>query len=89
VNHGRWVVDCPGCTTGWIVNYDSPLALFDAVGGIHRRCTCGYELAIQFPAEYAAINSALGERKRMVNRNWYPHETVIDLLAQTLEREEP
>lgn len=88
VNHGRWLCDCPGCNTGWQVQIETPLVLYDAKARVQQRCKCGYELAVQFPAEYEAINEALAERRLAVNRNWYPHETVIDLLAQTLEREE-
>lgn len=88
VNHGRWLVDCPQCNTGWLVRRDTPLMLFDAKARPAPRCKCGYELTPLFPVDYEAINEALAERRHAVNRNWYPHEDVIDLLAQTLEREE-
>lgn len=88
VNHGRWVCDCPACNAGWLVRPEAPQSLFDAKGRPYERCRCGTPIAVQFPAEKAAIDAALAERRLDVNRNWYPHETVIDLLAQTLEREE-
>lgn len=42
------------------------------------RCVCGKTQAIQMPSERAAIEAALDARP-VVNRNWYPHETVADL----------
>lgn len=88
VNHGRWICDCPACKTGWLVNPATPSKLYDAKGREHDACSCGTAIVVVFPAEKAAIDEALAERKHAVNRNWYPHESVIDLLAQTLEREE-
>lgn len=88
VNHGRWLIECPSCKTGWLVNRDTPFGFFDARGMPHTACLCGLEIIVQFPERYDAINAALAERQNIINRNWYPHESVIDLLAQTLEREE-
>jgi hypothetical protein len=84
VNHGRWLVDCPYCSGAELADRDDPrffcLSCYNAGAG-------GAWLPVQFPGGREGIESALLERKQAETRNWVPGETVIDLLAQTLERE--
>lgn len=79
VNHGRWLVDCPGCNTGWCVRPETPSLLLDARGRGFTECKCGRGVVVQFPNEMPAIDEVLGLREQPVHRNWRPGETVIDL----------
>lgn len=78
VNHGRWVVDCRGCNTSWIVRPETPSLLIDAKGGVHTECSCGAVVVAQFPGEKSAIDDLLLSRPD-VNRNWRPGESIFDL----------
>ena len=84
VEHGRWLVDCPFCKSADLADDDDPRFFCldcrnEEAGGLW--------LPVQWPRERKEIEDALLDRKHTINRNWLPHETVIDLLAQTLERE--
>ena len=86
-NHGRWIAECPQCKWAIVI----PRGYVDFVCGItpekRGAIGCGFAAKIQWPARVDDIEAALRERSRIENRNWLPGETVIDLLAQTLERE--
>lgn len=79
VNHGRWIIDCPRCNTGWCVRPETPSLLLDARGGAHSECSCGAVLVVQFPNETAEIDRLLAVRPDDLNRNWRTPETVFDL----------
>ena len=84
VEHGRWLVDCPFCNSANLADDDEPrFFCLDC----RNEDAGGLWLPVQWPRERKEIEDALLERKHTVNRNWLPHESVIDLLAQTLERE--
>lgn len=79
MNHGRWLVDCPACRTGWLVRQETPSLLVDVRGGVHTECSCGTVIIVQFPGDMAEIDRLLGQRSNPENRNWRPGETVFDL----------
>jgi hypothetical protein len=78
-NHGRWLIDCPHCNTGWIVRAETPSLLIDAKGRVQHACFCGYIAVAQFPAERVEIDELLARRPDPSNRNWRPGETIADL----------
>jgi len=74
VNWGRWIVRCPRCP--------SALAVY---GEPRYRCDdCGHEDLILWPAADTmhGIARLLGMRPDPSTRNWQPHETLDDLLAE-------
>ena len=79
MNHGRWVIDCPACNTGWLVRPETPSLLVDGRGGVHHGCKCGDVLIVQFPAEKMAIEEQVEKRPNLINRNWRAGETIADL----------
>jgi len=84
VNHGRWVVDCPGCGSGLQLPR-GPRRVppeFVQVGDV---CVvCGTPLRVVWPEDPRLIDAALAVRPLPVNRNWVPAEDVADLLAENV-----
>jgi len=84
VNHGRWVVDCPDCGNGMYVHPDHLVWCCNcgnrSAGGMQRR--------VQWPAELERIEQVLLLRPT-ANRHWYPHETVADLVAESIANGAP
>lgn len=81
VMHGWWIVDCP-CNGGDFVWLATPLQWCGScgnamLGGLWRRVT--------LPEHRQEIESALLARSEPSTRNWFPHETVADLLAENAE----
>ena len=82
VNQGRWVALCPACETG--------LHLARGVRTVSKRfiwrggeCSgCAYPLILVWPEAADLIDEILAQRPLPVNRNWWPHETAEDLLAE-------
>lgn len=77
INHGRWVADCatPECFGA------------ELVGGPTMVCaSCGRESTVKYPAPKTRekIEAALDVRLT-ANRNWYPEETVAELVAQNID----
>lgn len=94
VNHGAWIASCScGMTRrlespGGVVFFENPLVW----------CICCWNLGVRDawrpvatppPAERAAIEAVLALRPKIEDRNWEPHETVTDLIAQNLEHGDP
>lgn len=81
LSHGRWVIDCPVCNLGWIVQIETPFAIYDANHKPFASCMkCGWKpTAVQFPAEYSEIQRLMSLRPKDINRNWRPPETIADL----------
>jgi hypothetical protein len=46
--------------------------------------TCGEVFTVEWPLWIAEIEAVMAERP-IPNRNWYPHETLADLLAENVE----
>jgi hypothetical protein len=71
INHGRWIVEC-SCRSARNV-YPERLWWCPA-------CGAG-AVDVVWPDDAHAICAALASRP-LVNRNWRPGETVVDLLAE-------
>jgi len=83
VNHGRWVADCPDCNVG----LQLPRGVFEVKAEfvfVGDKCiTCDAPTRVVMPDDADLIDAAL-EPRPLINRNWYPHETVDDLLVENL-----
>jgi len=89
INHGRWLVDCPGCNSALIIDLE------------HRVFMCvecanagndGKWFAVTVPGNRTIIESELLKRPwngrnpaEAVNRNWEPGETVATLKQENTE----
>lgn len=85
INHGRWIVRCPYCSGAELADTADPR--FFCLSCLNEEAG-GKWLPVQFPANREELEKALLERKQVETRSWLPHESLTDLLAQTLEREE-
>ncbi len=84
VNHGRWVADCPGCNVGLQLPR-GPRQVKAGFVLVGNQCVaCGTSVRIVWPDDADLIDGALNIRPLWVNRNWYPSESVADLLAENL-----
>lgn len=74
-NYGRWVVSC--CRCPWA---DEPRPGFP----VFVCQECGVRAEIEWPAEEMrhGIVRMLHQRPDRTKRNWYPGETLIDLMAE-------
>jgi len=77
-NHGRWVVECPDCRGAQMASAEDRRFMCHecanvAVEGLWR--------AVVWPEDHAEIDAALSGRP-MVNRNWFPGETLDELRAE-------
>lgn len=78
VNDGRWIAECPDCHGAQLACRTDHRFLCNECGNIvvgnkWRR--------VVWPLEADAIEAALSRRLR-ANQNWYPWETIEDLLAE-------
>lgn len=78
VDHGRWIVDCP-CHAASMVWLDTPLVWCGGCGNAH---IFGQWQRVKLPEERAEIEAALIVRPDAANRNWFPGESVENLLAE-------
>lgn len=78
VYSGRWIVDCPVCNGAERLDFDSPA---------WRCCYCWAEHEVRWPSRELAsgIVRLLSMRPVPMTRNWFPHETLHDLLAENVE----
>ena len=89
INHGRWIVDCPGgCGSAMIVTENPDLFLCPECGSPENG---GNWYRVTFPGEKAAIENILLRRPafRPDNapaRNWIPGETVATLRQENRNR---
>lgn len=85
VNLGRWVADCPECNNGIMVHPDRHGWCCNCgnstVGGLSRR--------VRWPADIFRIEAVLEMRPAPANRNWYPHETVNELVHESIANGAP
>lgn len=93
VNHGLWIASCP-CgargvpTPGGVVWLDQPLlwCLRCQNGGTGR----GWRpVTVPPEGERQRIEAVLLCRPNVADRNWEPHESVADLIAQNREHGDP
>ena len=89
INHGRWLVDCPGCNSALVVDLSELVFMCVECGNNHND---GKWLAVTVPANREAIETELLKRPwcgrgpaSAVNRNWEPGETVATLKQENTD----
>ena len=81
IEHGRWLVDCPGCSGAELADISEPVFLCLSCG---NSFSGHLPVAVRFPRERTAIEAAL-ERRPRENQNWTDKESVADLMAENIE----
>lgn len=86
INDSRWVVVCPDCNSAQVVSPDDPRFLCiecvnETIGGRWRPA--------MFPSNLEALEQALMERPRRINRNWRPGESVASLRSEAMDQARP
>jgi hypothetical protein len=81
-NYSRWVVDCPDCREGQLgCKTDHRFMCSNcgnvAIGGLWR--------TVDWPDEAPEVEAAL-EVRPPDNQNWFPEETVQDLITETADQ---
>jgi ribosomal protein L37AE/L43A len=89
INHGRWLVDCPGCNSALVVDLGQPVFMCVECG---NAANDGKWFAVTVPSNRKAIETELLKRPwngrnpaEAVNRNWEPGETVAALKQENTE----
>jgi ribosomal protein L37AE/L43A len=89
INHGRWLVDCPGCNSALIVDLGQLTFMCVECGNNHNG---GKWLRVTVPRNRSAIETELLKRPmngrnpaEAVNRNWEPGETVAILKQENTD----
>ena len=79
VNHGRWIVECPSCSSAQVASRTDPRFFCS-------ECLNGYAgqefVAVVWPEDAEAIEAELEKRPQKTNQNWMTHETVSILRAE-------
>lgn len=78
VNHGRWVVACPDCQGAQLACRTDKRFMCDECGNV---AIGGEWRPVVWPPQATAIEAVL-KRRRIVNQNWLPGETVQDLINE-------
>lgn len=88
LNWGRWKVNCPSpvCLGASLVEPGQTAVICKCrdQGVCQHGPLCAALQHIVWPADVTAIEEAVSARP-LENRNWYPHETVADLLRENVE----
>ena len=89
INHGRWLVDCPGCNSALVVDLSAPVFMCVECGNAGNE---GQWFKVTVPTNRKAIETELLKRPwngrnpaSAVNRNWEPGETVAALKKENTE----
>lgn len=77
VNHGRWIADCPNCKGGAFTHPAWKLACCGECGCVMRH--------VQFPDDIQMIEILLLARSTRDVQNWFPSETLADLMRENSE----
>lgn len=92
LNWGLWVANCirPGCLNAEHFGKHPITGHLGGLTGTTFRCGtngggCGLTCAAVWPPNVADIERLTMCRPAPMTRNWYPGETVHDLLAENLE----
>ena len=89
-NWGRWVIHCssPDCVGATLLSLDTRRGIAICECRDTTICShgaiCATPIPVLWPDNAKAIVAVTAERPVM-NRNWYPSETVADLEAENLE----
>ena len=89
INHGRWLVDCPGCNSALVVDLAQPVFMCVECA---NAANDGKWFAVTVPSNRKAIETELLKRPwngrnpaEAVNRNWEPGETVAALKQENTD----
>ena len=89
INHGRWLVDCPGCNSALVVDLSQPVFMCVECANAGNE---GKWFAVIVPTNREAIETELLKRPwngrnpaEAVNRNWEPGETVATLKQENID----
>ena len=89
INHGRWLVDCPGCNSALVIDLSQPSFMCVECG---NAANGGKWFKVTVPTDLAAIETELLKRPmngrnpaEAVNRNWEPGETVATLKQENAD----
>jgi ribosomal protein L37AE/L43A len=89
INHGRWLVDCPGCNSALVVDLTELVFMCVECGNNHND---GKWLRVTVPRNRKAIEDELLKRPmngrnpaEAVNRNWEPGETLTMLKQENTD----
>lgn len=85
VNHGRWIVDCPFCTSAQIAAKTDHRFLCAGDGGCGNAQVGGAFVNVTWPKDTDKIEAVLCLRADPNTRNWLPGETVKDLRRENVE----
>lgn len=84
IHRDSWVVDCPHCLGAMIVDDKEPI--FWCVD-CHNAGNDGFPYKVDFPHQ-AEVEALMAMRKNPQTRNWYPGETIVDLIEEQIEHGE-
>jgi hypothetical protein len=84
VHRDAWVADCPSCSGAMIVDDTEPL--FFCVD-CHNADNDGKPYRVNFPNQ-DEVEALMAMRANPQARNWYPGETVEDLIEEQIEHGE-
>lgn len=85
ISHGRLVATCPNCQQAEYVWRKGPHVMVCANCGnadIKGRCRI---VVMPKPGDLDKIEALLLERPNPANRNWYPEQSLADLVAENEE----
>jgi ribosomal protein L37AE/L43A len=74
---GNWIADCPICRSAAVRRFGDP---------VWECRDCGTNVEVNWPAEHVrrGVERLLMLRPLQHTRNWFPHETLHDLLAENV-----
>jgi len=89
INHGRWLVDCPGCNSALVVDLSELVFMCVECG---NAANDGKWFQVTVPKNRKAIETELLKRPwngrnpaEAVNRNWQPGETITMLKQENTD----
>lgn len=80
INHSRWVVECPFCNGAELGDPEDPR--FFCLSCYNKQAGGNY-IPVQYPNDYIEIEHVLMSRTNPSTRNWLPHETIANLIAES------
>jgi len=79
INHGRWLVECPNCTSAEMAFEDRLFFCSEC----KNKAVDGYAYKVTFPTTRRKIETIM-EKRPLTNRNWKHGETVKDLETENI-----
>lgn len=81
VNHGRWIVQCPGCPLVSLASRQDHRFFCSECG---NALDGGRWLPVRWPEDWETIEQVLGARLDRRTRNWSPGERIEELRAENV-----